>query len=870
MQNIVIKVLGFTLMLVSCAHGRTQSGFVGDGEAQALVSSSMRSSIAPNVVIFIADDMGIGDTSAYQDLTGNPDDEQIDTPEMERLARLGTRFTDAHTSGATCSPSRISLMSGTYSFRSPLKTQAVRDTEHVHGVILPGRRHTIAHMLQRSGYSTYGYGKWHMALRGECGEDINDDGVIDEVGSGVIHEGPIECGFDTYTGTPGNFSYGGAMIQDKRYMRFGNPALNDYNLVPINSPQAVPWVAHGPKSPTDPNLYKVQPTVFKKLKQDMEEHIERRPDKPFFVYYASHSNHDPYVPANYNSAHPDGPRGFLNGKVIDTSVTKAGGMIHVNTVPDQNGDGIPDPAYKNNPKWIWNDAYRKKFWDHVSAVDKDGKLTNNGPTSRAMMVQENDIIVGYMLDFLEKNDDPRHSGHKLIDNTIFIFTSDNGADIRSEAAAGALPQSSDQKITSLTGFKGSRWEGGTRVPFIAAWPEPALKDGQRGVPASATSSAIFGLNDIYATLAEAVGYSLAPDEAVDSESLVEVWAKGVQGSVRSTDLLYKYQERLFSRRGSYKLSSMDADYNKTIKGDRFADRNQLDFKDMVLDAGKWKKYVRVLVDLSNDLGEMKDIGLKQPGLSTAKDMLTELQRLVGQGYSRGGAQAFENGVNFIGGALLEDQNWHAYKKSRNNKAPFGAIPGLIAENGEHRGSIRDRILIHRAAKLQYDPGKNGGLEHSFYELDGGVLSVSADLSLRSSCIEMYRGKLDLSRHRLLLEKGNNMLVISGGELVADSILWAEGDHVLRFQKGTGSLILSGRTPLEFYHSGDEEVGGYIDFLKDTKGQLISSLSHQDFVQMYGAGRLRINGRIGQASGFSTSGFKIVPIAKGKTCLFLER
>ncbi len=870
MQNIVIKVLGLTLMLALSVNAETQSGFVANGQEQSPLPTIKGAGIAPNVVIFIADDMGIGDSSAYQDLTGNPDDEQIDTPEMERLARLGTRFTDAHTNGATCSPSRISLLSGTYSFRSPLKIQAVRDTDHVHGVILPGKRHTIAHMLRRSGYSTYGYGKWHMALRGDSGEDNNDDGIIEEVGSGVIYEGPIECGFDTYTGTPGNFSYGGAMIQDKRYMRFGNPAPHDYALVPINSPKAVPWDARGPKSPTDPNLYKVQPAVFKKLKQDMEQHMEGQSEKPFFIYYASHSNHDPYVPANYNSAHPDGPRGFLNGKVIDTSVTKAGGMIHVNTVPDQNGDGIPDPDVENNPRWIWNDAYRKKFWDHVSAVDENGKLTNNGPTSRAMMVQENDIIVGYLLDFLEQNEDPRNPGHKLIDNTIFIFTSDNGADIRGEAAAGALPQSSNHKITSLSGFKGSRWEGGSRVPFIAAWPKPAHRENQGGVPAGATSSAIFGLNDIYATLAEVVDYTLAPDEAVDSESLVEAWAKGKQGVVRSTDFLHKYQERIFSRRGSYKFSSMDADYNKKIKGDRFADRNHLDFKDMVLDAGKWKNYVRVLVDLSDDLGEKKDIGLKEPGLSKAKAMLTELQRLVGQGYSRDGAEAFENGINFIGGQLLKDQNWHAYKKSRHSMAPLFGIPGVITENGVHRGTIKDRTLIHRAAKIKYDPGTGGVVENSFYELDGGVLSVSSDLRLRSSRLEVYRGQLDLPKYRLVFDKGNNALVVAGGEIIADSILWTEGHQVLRFKRGAGSLMLLGDEPFEVAQGNSKKEGAYIDFLSGTEGQLISSCSREDFSQWYDAGHLRIDGRVGQPGSFSKSGFKTVPSREGLIGLSLER
>ena len=60
----------------------------------------------PNIIIFLVDDMGTGDTSAYQDWTGNRDDEQLYTPSLERLARLGVRFTDAHTPSTVCTPTR--------------------------------------------------------------------------------------------------------------------------------------------------------------------------------------------------------------------------------------------------------------------------------------------------------------------------------------------------------------------------------------------------------------------------------------------------------------------------------------------------------------------------------------------------------------------------------------------------------------------------------------------------------------------------------------------------------------------------------------------------------------------------------------------
>jgi arylsulfatase A len=67
---------------------------------------------SPNIIFFLADDMGMGDTSAYQDWAGNPDDKQLHTPAMDRLAKMGVRFTDAHSPSSRCSPSRYAFMTG--------------------------------------------------------------------------------------------------------------------------------------------------------------------------------------------------------------------------------------------------------------------------------------------------------------------------------------------------------------------------------------------------------------------------------------------------------------------------------------------------------------------------------------------------------------------------------------------------------------------------------------------------------------------------------------------------------------------------------------------------------------------------------------
>ena len=81
-------------------------------------------------------------------------------------------------------------------------------------------------------------------------------------------------------------------------------------------------------------------------------------------------------------------------------------------------------------------------------------------------VYENDVPLGRLLDWLDATDDPRHVGHQLVDNTLVIFTSDNGAEIKSKTAT-----------SPFRSHKGSVYEGGHRVPFIVAWPGEGLATG---------------------------------------------------------------------------------------------------------------------------------------------------------------------------------------------------------------------------------------------------------------------------------------------------------------------------------------------------------------------------------------------------------
>jgi hypothetical protein len=108
------------------------------------------------------------------------------------------------------------------------------------------------------------------------------------------------------------------------------------------------------------------------------------------------------------------------------------------------------------------------------------------------------VALGRLLDWLEETEDPRYPGHKMIQNTLVIFTSDNGAEKNSDIATGPFRSN-----------KGSCYEGGHRVPFIVTWAAGGVGNGKAATP-GVTNDVPIGLQDLYATFAQIVGVDL-PD-----------------------------------------------------------------------------------------------------------------------------------------------------------------------------------------------------------------------------------------------------------------------------------------------------------------------------------------------------------------------
>src|SRR6056297_3450552 len=146
----------------------------------------------PNIVFILADDMGYGDVSCYNE------NSKIKTPFIDQLAEEGVMFTDAHTSSSVCTPTRYGILTGRYNWRCTLKSGVLSGYSKA---LIPQERTTVAEFLQDAGYKTSYFGKWHMGWDWQIVEEdeksrdnLNAKPNVDF--SKPVKNGPKTQGFD--------------------------------------------------------------------------------------------------------------------------------------------------------------------------------------------------------------------------------------------------------------------------------------------------------------------------------------------------------------------------------------------------------------------------------------------------------------------------------------------------------------------------------------------------------------------------------------------------------------------------------------------------------------------------------------------------
>ena len=241
----------------------------------------------PNILFILADDLGYGDVGCY-----NPE-AKAPTPNIDRLAREGMRFTDAHSPSTVCTPTRYSLLTGRMAFRNGMKGVF---TGAGGPCLIKEDRLTIAGMLRDQGYTTAMFGKWHIGLTfyDKDGKPITKNGLeavkrIDY--SQPITGGPIDRGFDQFFGT--------ACCPTTDWLY----AYIDGDKIPMPPTRIVdrkPLPKHPYSRDNRPgmiapgfDLEEVDMVFLQKSLEFLESHKQKSPDKPFFLFHSAQAVHLP-------------------------------------------------------------------------------------------------------------------------------------------------------------------------------------------------------------------------------------------------------------------------------------------------------------------------------------------------------------------------------------------------------------------------------------------------------------------------------------------------------------------------------------------------------------------------------------------------
>lgn len=478
----------------------------------------------PNILLILADDLGYGDLTCYHPAS------KIPTPNIDRLASEGVRFTDAHSPCTVCTPTRYSLMTGQMGFRIP-RGGTVFTGAGGPSLIAPERL-TLPEMLREKMYATACIGKWHIGLtyRDKQGHAIDSSSpdVIQNIDySRRIEGGPLDHGFDRFYGT------GCCPTTDWLY------AFIDGDRMPVPPTKRLDRGTL-PKHPYSEDcrpgmiaenfpMEEVDLVFLQKSKDFLQSHVKNNPSKPFFLFHSAQAVHLPSFAA---------PQ--FQGK------SKAG----------PHGD----------------------------------------------FILQLDWIVGELMKTL--------TDLGIADNTIVIFTSDNGPEVASAVHMRADHQ--HDPAHPWRGIKRDQWEGGHRVPFLVRWPAK-IKAGQSSVQLTSHT-------DVMATIAAVVGAQLPENAAEDSFNMLPAWLGTPKEAIRPYLLTQAFSAQYLAiRRGQWKYldhpGSGGNNYEKNPELKKFH----------IPDSAPAQLY-----DLSTDPGETKNLLAEKPEIARELKDLLEKSKAAGR------------------------------------------------------------------------------------------------------------------------------------------------------------------------------------------------------------------------------------------------